>query len=67
MFYLVVIKSDSQAIFKHDSETSAMSAFHSECASDQLYFADGTITSYTVMVLNQSGDAIAKEFRFKQD
>lgn len=66
MFYLIVIKSDSQAIFKHENEVSAMSAYHSELASDYLYFEDGTINSFTIMVTNQSGDVIAKEFKFRQ-
>lgn len=66
MYYLVVIKSDSQAIFKHETEVSAMSAYHSELASDYLYFEDGTIDRFTIMVINQSGDVIAKEFKFRQ-
>lgn len=66
MYYLVVIKSDSQAIFAHETEVSAMSAYHSELASDYLYFEDGTIDRFTIMVINQSGDAIAKEFKFRQ-
>lgn len=63
MFYLVVIKSDSQAIFKHDNEEQARSAYHSELASDYLYFEDGTISSFTIALMNQSGDVIAKEFK----
>ena len=66
MYYLIVIKSDSQAIFAHESEVSAMSAYHSELASDYLYFEDGTIDRFTIMVTNQSGDVIAKEFKCKQ-
>lgn len=66
MYYLVVIKSDSQAIFAHETEVSAMSAYHSELASDYLYFEDGTIDRFTIMVINQSGDTIAKEFKFRQ-
>lgn len=66
MYYLVVIKSDSQAIFTHETEVSAMSAYHSELASDYLYFEDGTIDRFTIMVINQSGDVIAKEFKFRQ-
>ena len=66
MFYLVVIKSDSQAVFKHESESSARNAYHSELASDYLYFEDGTINSFTVMVINQSGDVLCKEFKFRQ-
>lgn len=63
MFYLIVIKSDAQAIYAHESEVSAMSAYHSESASDYLYYEDGTIDRFTIMVVNQSGDAIAKEFK----
>lgn len=63
MYYLIVIKSDSQAIFAHESEVAAMSAYHSELASDYLYFEDGTIDRFTIMVTNQSGDVIAKEFK----
>lgn len=65
MYYLIVLK-DSQAVFKHDSLESAMSAYHSELASDYIYFNDGTIDFFTVMVVNQSGDTVAKEFKFKQ-
>ncbi len=50
MFYLVVIKSDSQGIFKHDDEEKARSAYHSELASDYLYFEDGTIDSFTIVL-----------------
>lgn len=66
MYYLIVIKSDSQAIFAHESEDAAMSAYHSELASDYIYYEDGTIDRFTIMVINQSGDTIAKEFKFKQ-
>lgn len=66
MYYLIVIKSDSQAIFAHGSEDAAMSAYHSELASDYIYYEDGTIDRFTIMVINQSGDTIAKEFKFKQ-
>ena len=66
MYYLIVLK-DSQAVFKHDNLESAMSAYHSELASDYIYFEDGTIDFFTVMVVNQSGDTVAKEFKFKQD
>lgn len=66
MYYLIIIKSDSQAISEHESEVSAMSAYHSELASDYLYFNDGTIDRFTIMVCNQSGDVIAKEFKCKQ-
>ena len=66
MFYLVVIKSDSQGIFKHDDEEKARSAYHSELASDYLYFEDGTIDSFTIALMNQSGDVICKEFKFRQ-
>ena len=66
MFYLVIIKSDSQAISKFDDEEKARSAFHSELASDYLYFDDGTIDSFTIALMNQSGDVIAKEFKFRQ-
>lgn len=67
MFYLIVIKSDSQAIFPHESEVSAMSAYHSELASDYLYYEDGTIDRFTIMVCNQSGDVIVKEFKCRQE
>lgn len=63
MYYLIIIKSDSQAIFAHESEVVAMSAYHSELASDYLYYEDGTIDRFTIMVTNQSGDVIAKEFK----
>lgn len=43
-----------------------MNAYHSELASDYLYFEDGTIDQFTIMVINQSGDTIAKEFKFRQ-
>lgn len=66
MYYLIVLK-DSQAVFKYDNLESAMSAYHSELASDYIYFNDGTIDFFTVMVVNQSGDTVAKEFKFKQD
>lgn len=66
MYYLIVLK-DSQAVFKYDNLESAMSAYHSELASDYIYFEDGTIDFFTVMVVNQSGDTVAKEFKFKQD
>lgn len=66
MYYLIVLK-DSQAVFKYDNLESAMSAYHSELASDYIYFNDGTIDFFTVMVANQSGDTVAKEFKFKQD
>ena len=66
MFYLVIIKSDSQAITKFDDEEKARSAFHSELASDYLYFEDGTINSFTIALMNQSGDVICKEFKFRQ-
>lgn len=65
MFYLIVLK-DSQAVTKFDNLESAMSAYHSELASDYIYFEDGTIDFFTVMVVNQSGDTVAKEFKFKQ-
>ena len=65
MFYLIVLK-DSQAVSKFDNLESAMSAYHSELASDYIYFNDGTIDFFTVMVVNQSGDTVAKEFKFKQ-
>lgn len=65
MYYLIVLK-DSQAVFKYDNLESAMSAYHSELASDYIYFEDGTIDFFTVMVVNQSGDTVAKEFKFKQ-
>lgn len=65
MYYLIVLK-DSQAVFKYDNLESAMSAYHSELASDYIYFNDGTIDFFTVMVVNQSGDTVAKEFKFKQ-
>lgn len=67
MYGLVIIKSDAQAIFMHDTLESAMSAYHSELASDYLYFADGTIDRFTVMVINQSGDTVIKEFKFRQE
>lgn len=63
MYYLIVIKSDSQAIFAHENEVAAMSSYHSELASDYLYYEDGTIDRFTIMVTNQSGDVIAKEFK----
>lgn len=63
MFYLVIIKSDSREIIKYDNEEKARSAFHSELASDYLYFEDGTIDSFTIALMNQSGDVIAKEFK----
>lgn len=66
MYYLIVLK-DSQAVFKYDNLESAMSAYHSELASDYIYFNDGTIDFFTVLVMNQSGDTVAKEFKFKQD
>ena len=66
MFYLIVLK-DSQAVSKFDNLESAMSAYHSELASDYIYFEDGTIDFFTVLVMNQSGDTVAKEFKFKQD
>lgn len=65
MYYLIVLK-DSQAVSKFDNLESAMSAYHSELASDYIYFEDGTIDFFTVMVVNQSGDTVAKEFKFKQ-
>ena len=66
MYYLIVLK-DSQAVSQFDNLESAMSAYHSELASDYIYFEDGTINFFTVMVVNQSGDTVAKEFKFKQD
>ena len=66
MYYLVIIKSDSQQINKYDNEEKARSAFHSELASDYLYFEDGTINSFTIDLMNQSGDVICKEFKFRQ-
>ena len=66
MYYLVIIKSDSQQINKYDNEEKARSAFHSELASDYLYFEDGTIDSFTIALMNQSGDVICKEFKFRQ-
>lgn len=65
MYYLIVLK-DSQAVSKFDNLESAMSAYHSELASDYIYFEDGTIDFFTVLVMNQSGDTVAKEFKFKQ-
>jgi hypothetical protein len=67
MYYRIVIKSDSQAVFAHNSLEDAMSAYHSELASDYLYFADGTIDHFTVMIVNQSGDIVAKEFKYRQE
>lgn len=66
MYYLVVIKSDSQAIYSYESEDTARSAYHTELASAYSYYEQGTISSFTIMILNQSGDTIAKEFKFKQ-
>ena len=66
MYYLVVMK-DSQAITKFDNLEKAMSAYHTELASDYLYYEDGTIDFFTVMVVNQSGDTIIKEFKFRQE
>lgn len=65
-YYMVVMK-DAQAISVFDNLEAAMSAYHSELASDYLYFADGTIDFFTVMVVNQSGDSVAKEFKFRQE
>ena len=66
MFYLIIIKSDSQVINKFDDEEKARSAFHSELASDYLYFDDGTIDAFTIALMNQSGDVICKEFKLRQ-
>ena len=67
MYYRIIIKSDSQAVFSHTSLEDAMSAYHSELASDYLYFEQGTIDFFTVMIVNQSGDIIIKEFKAKQE
>lgn len=66
MFYLIIIKSDSQAIYSYESEDTARSAYHTELASAYSYFEQGTIDLFTIMVINQSGDTICKEFKFKQ-
>ena len=29
-------------------------------------YEQGTISSFTIMILNQSGDTVCKEFKFKQ-
>ena len=65
-FYVTVLKSDSQAVFEHKIEEDARSAYHSELASDYVLFKEGTIDSFTVVLMNQSGDVIDKEFKFRQ-
>lgn len=66
MYYLVIIKSDSQAIYSYESEDTARSAYHTELASAYSSYEQETISNFTIMVLNQSGDTVAKEFKFKQ-
>ena len=65
MYYLIVLK-DAQAVSTFDSLEKAMSAYHQELASDYLYFEDGTIDAFTVLVINQSGDIVEKEFKLRQ-
>lgn len=66
-YSLIITKSDSRANVEYPDYPSVMSAYHSELASDYLYFAEGTIDFFTVMVTNLSGDIIVKEFQCKQE
>ena len=65
--YLINIQSEAQSIFKYENETEARSAYHSTLASNYAAYDEGTLNSFTVVLMNQSGDVIAKEFQFRQE
>ena len=65
--YLINIQSEAQSIFKYDSENDARSAYHSTLASNYAAYDAGTLNSFTVVLMNQSGDVVAKEFKYRQE
>lgn len=56
MFYLVIIKADSQVINKYENQDSAMSALHSEMA-----YAYNAHIDTTCMVTDAYGSQIKRE------
>ena len=53
MFYTIIIKADSQSIFKHETSNEAMEKFHNEMA-----YAYNQHIATTVMVVDNIGHVL---------
>lgn len=62
MFYMVIIKEDSQAVYKHDTVNAAKAAQHTELA-----YAYTTGAKCTAMVLDKFGNVLTRETTFTEE